>query len=493
MVSDIRADVARVESALDTPTLKLLDRKSARIALPVFAALFPENAEPIPTERLHTRVDALLDELRATGHDAPRSTGKQLAAQWVQERWLYRDPGKGEETYRLTGDAEQALDYVTRASRTTLNVSVSRIETMRRVVAEAALAAHPDREERMRRLGEEIARLTAEYERLQEGGELQAVSDDELVEQFANVLRELEGLPADFRRVEEAVRNVHRDVGKRFREEDAPVREVIDYYLDQSRQLLTATPEGRAFNGALELLRQPDWLRRLRDDLETILSHPVADALLPEENREMRSAVSVINRGIDAVLVERHRATATLTEHIQNYDHVRNKELDLVLRGIDSELRAWMQHAKARAHVDVDLLPAPLEVDVLKLNTFDPDSEKAPEPLQDVSALMPAPPDLDEIRRQGGPRLDDLRTRLSEELTAGGIDSAARLFNDLPDELKRPVEVLGLLHLLAGMGADIDLAAREPVRTVRPDGSTRTLSMPSTRLGAPMPPGGNDE
>ena len=152
-----------------------------------------------------------------------------------------------------------------------------------------------------------------------------------------------------------------------------------------------------------------------------------------------------------------------------------------------------MQQAKARAHVDVGLLPAPLEVDVLKLNTFDPDSEKAPEPLQDVSALMPAPPDLDEIRRQGGPRLDDLRTRLSEELGAGGIASAARLFNDLPDELKRPVEVLGLLHLLAGMGADIDLASREPVRTVRPDGSTRTLSMPSTRLGAPHSPRGNDE
>lgn len=493
MAADIRADVARVESALDTPTLKLLDRKSARIALPVFSTLFPENAEPIQAERFHTRVDALLDELRTTGYDVPRATGKQLAAQWVQERWLYRDPGKGEETYRLTGDAEQALDYVTRASRTALNVSASRIETMRRVIAEAALAAHPDREERMRRLSEEIARLTDEYERLQAGGELQQVSDEELAEQFANVLRELEGLPADFRRVEEAVRDVHRDVARRFREEDSPVREVIDYYLEQSAQLLTATPEGRAFNGALELLRQPDWLRRLREDLETILSHPVADELLPEENREMRGAVGVINRGIDAVLLQRHRATATLNEHIQNYDHVRNRELDLVLRGIDAELRIFMQHARARDHVDVELLPAPLEVDVLKMGTFDPDSEKPPEPLEDVSALMPAPPDLDEIRRQGGPRLADLRARIRDEISTGGLDSAARLFNDLPDDLKRPVEVLGLLHLLAGMGADIDNATREPVRTVRPDGSTRTLAMPCTRLDAATSQGGDDE
>jgi hypothetical protein len=38
---------------------------------------------------------------------------------------LYRDPGRGQETYQLTGDAKQALDYVTRATRTQLNVSVS--------------------------------------------------------------------------------------------------------------------------------------------------------------------------------------------------------------------------------------------------------------------------------------------------------------------------------------------------------------------------------
>ncbi|RLP09677.1 DUF3375 family protein [Propionibacterium australiense] len=493
MASDIRADVARVESALDTPTLKLLDRKSASIALPVFASLFPENADPIPTERFHTRVDALLDELRASGYDVPLSSGKQLASQWVRERWLYHDPGREDETYRLTSDAEQALDYVTRATRTTLNVSASRIETMRRVVAEAALAAHPDREKRMSYLHGEITRLTAEYERLQAGGELQPVSDDELAEQFANVLRELEGLPADFRRVEEAVRAVHRDVAQRFRNEDRPVREVIDYYLDQSQQLLTATPEGRAFSGALQLLREPDWLRRLRDDLGTILEHPLADALLPEENRQLRGTVEVLRRGIDSVLAQRHRATATLSEHIQNYDHVRNRELDLVLRGIDEQLRGWMQHARARDHVDVGLLPAPLEIDALKLNTFDPDSEKPPEPLEDVSDLIPAPPDLDDIRKQGGPRLDDLRGRIREQLHSDALDSAAHLFNTLPDDLKRPVEVLGMLHLLAEMGADIDLAAREPVRTIRPDGTTRTLAMPRTRLTAPENRGDDDD
>lgn len=343
MTTDIEADVARIEAALSTPTLSLLDRKSALIALPIFASLFPPgHAEPIPVERFHSRVEALLDELRATGHKVPASSGKTLAMQWVRERWLFRDPGRGQETYRPTGDAEQAMEYVNRATRVQLNVSLSRIETMRRVVSDAAFMAIPDREARQRQLAEEIARLTAEHDRLAEGGEIQPASESELIEQFSNVLRELDGMPSDFRRVEEAIRSMHSDIARRFREEERSVGEVVDEYLDESGKLLTATPEGRAFAGALELLRKRDWLASLKHDLTTILNHPMSDALLPDEASQLRTAVDVIRRGISDVLDQRQRLTTTLREHIENYDHIKNRELDEVLRGIDREMRQWM-------------------------------------------------------------------------------------------------------------------------------------------------------
>lgn len=483
MVTGIEGDVARIEAALNTPTLKLLDRKSAVVALPVFAALFGDNAEPMPVERFHTRVEALLDELRASGHAVPSSSGKALARQWVRERWLYQDPGRGQETYRPTGDAEQALEYVTRATRTQLNVSLSRIETMRRVVAETALAARPDREERKRRLREEIARLTAECEYLDAGGELEEVTEAELTEQFSNVLRELDGLPSDFRRVEESVRDMHKVIAKRFREDERHIGEVVDDYLEQSSQLLTATPEGRAFAGALELLRKPDWLNSLRKDLAKILSHPLAEALLPEETRQLRTAVDVVRRGIADVLDQRKRLSGTLREHIENYDHVRNKELDLVLRGIDSEMRTWMQSARPRDNVEVELLPPSLDVAWVKLRLFDPDDERPPEPLADTTLDAPAALSLGEIRQQGGPSLAELRERISHQIQANGrIKSAAELFNQLPDELRRPVEVLGLLHLFTGHDAQIDPDAPEGVTTVRPDGTRRSFLVPASSI-----------
>lgn len=485
MATGIEGDVARIEAALNTPTLKLLDRKSAGVAMPLFAAVFPDDAQPIPVEQFHIRIDALLDDLRAAGYTVPSAGGKSLAMQWVRERWLYRDPGRGQETYQLTGDARQALDYVTRATRTQLNVSLSRIETMRRVVSDAALIANPDREERKRRLAEEISRLQSEYDRLDTGGELPESSEAELSEQFANVLRELDGLPSDFRRVEEAVRDMHRSITKRFREEERPVGEVVDDYLEQSANLLTATPEGRAFAGALELLRKRDWLTRLRTDLDTILAHPWAGTLLPDEQRQLRTTVDVIRRGISDVLGQRQRLTATLREHIENYDHIRNRELDAVLRDIDREMRAWMQSARARHHVDIELIPPGLDMAAVRFKTYDPDNERAPEPLQDVSHEAPAALSLDDIRKQGGPTLDQLRQCIEEKLTAGDLESAGGLFNSLTDDLRRPVEILGLLHLYTRMGAQIDPALREAVTAVRPDGSTRRFLMPTSTMQEP--------
>lgn len=483
MVLDIAGDFWRVQSALKTPTLKLLDRKSASTALPVFLSLFPHNADPIPVESFHTRVDVLINELRASGYDVPeKPDGKTLASQWVKEHWLYRDPGKEGETYRITSYAEQALDYITRATRTNLNISASRIEVMRQVISDAAMSANPDKNKRIQQLKGEIRRLNQEYEQLKGGGELQAISDDEVLEKFANVVREIEGLPADFRRVEEAVRAVHREMNKSFRQDNRPVREVVDEYINKSKHLLESTQEGRAFIGARQLLSREDWLANLRSDLRAIESHPLAKRLLPEDQQRLRGAVSILRRGLALVLDQRRRASVTLSESVRNYDRIRSRELDRILSDINEQLRIWMQHAKTYDRVDVEILPMPLEIQALKLNVFDPDSEKPPEPLEDVSDLIPDPPDLDEVRKQGGPRFEEMAAQIKRQVDAGGLESAAKLFNELPDELKRPVEVFGLLHLLAGMGANINIENRESVHTIRPDGSTRILSMPRVKL-----------
>ena len=105
-----------------------------------------------------------------------------------------------------------------------------------------------------------------------------------------------------------------------------------------------------------------------------------------------------------------------------------------------------------------------------------------------ISAADPddAPPvSLDELLAQGGPQLSVLRGRIDEALTAPApAGSLGQVFDSLEPALRRPVEIFGLLHLAADRGW-LSREGLEAYAAVRPDGSTRTFSVPRTPLPAP--------
>lgn len=84
------------------------------------------------------------------------------------------------------------------------------------------------------------------------------------------------------------------------------------------------------------------------------------------------------------------------------------------------------------------------------------------------------------------PSLAQLRERIEGNLQEGDLDTAAELFNALPDGLRRPVGILGLLHLFTSMGATFKVE-RELVTAIRPDGSTRQFLMPAAAIEGSVP------
>lgn len=350
---------------------------------------------------------------------------------------------------------------------------------MNTVIAKAAMAAKPDREKYRQSLVEEMERLKGELERLDGGGEIYEASEGELREYFSEVVRELDDLPADFRRVEESMREMKKDIITRFNEEERPIGEVLDEYFAQSKELLTSTPAGRAYAGAIELLEQRGLLKQMRDNLGLIVHHPVAEEMKPEERRQLSSAVPIIRRGITSVTRERKHLTQTLDEHIRHYDHIENKALKNVLRDINRELQEWMKKAGTREYIEVDLIPEAPDFPALAMEFYNPSAHKPPAPLEDVSEESPEKVTRAELTHMSGPSLEALRTRVHDAVKRRGkITSAADFFNDLPEDLKRPVEVVGLMQVLSTLGGSYDLDAREVVSVTRADQSKRRFSIP---------------
>ncbi len=496
-MSEIAVELARVKGAFAQPTLTLLHQRQAPVVITIFRAAFGRNNRPIPTARLHTQVEEHLAGIRESGEtDLPSGSGREICQRWMRGQWLVRSlDEQGHEVYTLTSHAQQALELVKNLSRDRATLSEHRITTILGTVRRFNSEANPDRTTRVTILNEEIARLRAERDRLVDGDEMLGATEDYMHEGFTELLSLISALPSDFARVEERFGAIRGEILAAFRAEDRPAGEVIDAYLARADALMTATHEGRAFEGAFALLRDDAMVTQLREDLTALLEHPLSDRLLSDADRaELRGTVSLVREGLDRVLSQRSRVTATLKEYIVSHDAVRDRELEQTLRQVESELMTWMATTGPRAVHAVPLLPARASVDHLRERFHDPADDVLPDPIRTADPADAPPVSLDELIAHGGPQLDSLRERLEAARSdLAPARSLGELFDRLEPSLQRPVEIFGLLHLAADLAREPSAhtspdgtdAPAETYVAVRHDGTRRTFAVPRVPLPDP--------
>ena len=487
-MGEIAGELARVMGAFAQPTLTLLHQRQAPVVITIFRAAFGRNNVPIPTARLHTQVEEHLAVIRQAGEqDLPAGSGREICQRWMRGQWLVRSLDEaGHEVYALTSHAQQALELVKNLARDRATLSEHRIATILGTVRRFNSEANPDRSTRVSILNEEIARLQAERDRLVDGAELVSATEDYMLEGFTELLSLISALPSDFARVEERFSTLRTEILAAFRAEERPAGEVIDDYLARADALMTATHEGRAFEGAFALLRDDALVTQLREDLTALLEHPLADGILSDVDRaELRGTVRLVRDGLDRVLAQRSRVTATLKDYIVSRDAARDRELEQTLRQAEAELMTWMSRTGPRATHDVPLLPGRVGLDHLRERFHDPADDVLPERIG-VADPDDAPPlSLAELVAQGGPKLASLRRRIDDALASAlPARSLGELFEGLEPSLRRPVEIFGLLHLAADRDWRADDAV-EPFAAVRPDGTRRTFAVPRTPLPDP--------
>lgn len=480
-MSDITGELARVNSAYEQPTLTLLHQKQAPVILAIFRSSFSRDSVTIDAPRLHDQVTSYLDELRIAGvQDLPTASGRDLCLRWMRGQWITREASEdGGETYTLTSHAQDALSLVRSLTRERASLSEHRISTIVNSVRRFNTAVNPDRQARLTILDRDIERLTAERDRLAAGGDLAPVTDNYLLEGYNELIELVAALPSDFARVEEALLGLRSNILAAFRAESQSAGEVLDYYLNQTDDLMNSTAEGRAFAGAFTLLRDDELLLQLREDLNALVSHPQAeDILVDAELRDLKATVSLIRDGMTRVLAQRGRVSASLKDYIVTHDVGRDRELDTILRSIDTELIEWMANTGPRTTVPLDLLPSRPDIGHLRGRFYDPATDRQPPPLTPPAAEAPEHMTLADLRRHGGPSLETLRAKLAHDLQTGTSASLGEFFASLDPDLRRTVEILGLAHLTSAMDEFDRPGGEELYESVRPDGTARTFSVP---------------
>lgn len=460
-------------AALEAPAVRFLARsKHTAFVVAVFRSAFGADGVQVPTHVMHERVEQAQSELSGEGVDVPVGSGREVCRGWLRDRWLRRiASGDDSDVYVKTAHAEAALTMIDRNSRARPQLSESSIATILHAAEQCAMDASDDARARVARLDQQIAVLVAERDRIAAGGAVEVASDRRMLERLGNLDRLLADLPADFLAAAEAVDEIHRELADAFRADDRAAAAVISDYLARLDALVEDN-RAAAFVGASELFRDDAARLHLSEDIDTFLSHPFTRLAEPAALARARAAVFMLQAGLNQVLQRRRRASDTLRARIQQRtDH------DTELRGLVDGIRSALidiGRSGQRWQSPSGLLPTEVAVGHLPTRFHDPADHLPPPPLHD--------PDVDaeedglsfeELRRYGGPAYFELQQAAADRLAVQGTAAVAEVFADLDVDLRRPVDLLGLMQL-AGTDAP---SAEEPSRimAVRPDGTEVVL------------------
>ena len=355
--TDIFTEFDRADAALDRPTLRLLRGDWASFALSVFRTCFSQDDKQVECERMHLRVDGIRRDFIDAERPVPTADGRTQCRLWREQRWLQRVSGSDDEQfYELTSSALEAISLVETLSSERPLISESRIKTIMDRIRVCALQASDDPSERVARLGDEIDRLTyelarveTERKRIQDGGPVISVDAHHMREEYDNVTALLAQLPRDFQRIEESLGRLRREIISEFQAEARSKGDILGTYVERTDNLLLETAEGKAFDGALNILQDDGAMRELNSQLAAIIAHPFASELSPAARRAFLNAADLLRSGTRDVQTQQWRSARMLKEYIQSSDAIRERELRETLAALNQELAVWMRSARPRA------------------------------------------------------------------------------------------------------------------------------------------------
>jgi len=461
--------------------LDLLHKPQAPLVVALLSLVFTAERPQVPVSDVHVEVADALDQLRAAGYERiPDASARDLCRHWAEAGWLVRQIVDGDvEVYRLSAHAVDALEVAGRAGGARARVTQSRVRTLLDAVGQLAADADPDVLARMAQLDAQIRVLREELDRLERTGEVDEVPDDQLVEEAENVVHLAAELPADFARVAEAIKAMQRDVVTALRGDERPTGEVLREYLARSEHVLDATPEGRAFAGALRLIGDPQRLDALSDQLDTVTRHRFVRQLSAAQQAELRGVRRRIEQGLDDVLSAQRQASRVIAAQVRHHDPLRDRQVDDLLRDVVMGLSAWVPTTRRGQTVaPLRRLPLP-ELGRLRESLDELHPPQPPEPLADWDA--DGDDTLPDTTAWGGPRLDALAAHLAE--VAGGASSVdvAEVFAAAPQALRRPVDLLGLLEVVHRHEVD-ESDEVAVVEAERPDGTRQRFAFASATV-----------
>lgn len=444
---------------LNLPTMRLLSADSRGWVIPLFAEHLEAVEDTVSAEWFHERV---ADALRAIPDWKGEREPTAHCRKWAEDRWLETELVDGRVRYRLSSHALRALQIVRETAEGQSGVSASRLDSIAHAVRQLAGMVDPDRRAQLERLDEQIAALTEQRRRV-EDGTARGATVDEMRQQLNEILSMTRMLPADFRRLRALVEEHHQDAARDALSDGPSKVELVEKYL-RDQDLLRRTPAGRSYQDFTRMLMSAD-ARAIRDDVDDILRQGFARDHMDEQERDrLESMFSMLLSEQLQVEHSYNRWTRSLRRLLtRNVDGRQRRIVSRIGQALTAGAE-WAAAAPARRMIDDDVLG----VDTMIVN--DSRLRLAQEAEQQAVVIAPAQvnasmlPDADRaaLRLAAGTSPKTVARTVNRLIEERHIVTGAEVFEETPAEFQRLGALVSLLDLAVAHGT-VDVDVREAV------------------------------
>src|SRR5882724_5816963 len=285
-VAEHYARFSRLRSA--QPAWRLLAADNAALILSFVADLFSQTSE-VSFPRAKVALEAELGRWQDSGLVVQDNAAVYLR-QWIAAGWLREH----NDALMCTDACEIALRFVKGLDRRDQSATASHLRIVQDAIRDLAIALSPDAAVRIRALETQRQILDREIEELRAGVVVQ-LSESEQYERLREVYQLAAVLTGDFRRLEDDIRQIDRDLRVQMIQADSTRGNVLVSLLKQENALAD-TDAGRAFEGFFQLLADDLRTTEFREQLRSILGRVVAARLRSEERQFLNRLVRELSR-----------------------------------------------------------------------------------------------------------------------------------------------------------------------------------------------------
>lgn len=335
---------------------KLLRADNAPYVLAFIADMFADEGE-VPFSRARVRLDAEIERLRELGIWQTETMAGAYLNQWISAGWLR----EMNDMLSKTDACETALRFCRSMEERTTGTTASHLRIVQEAVRDLAVALSPNVDERITLLESRKAELEREVEALKVGV-IKELGEQEQRERIREIYQLASVLTGDFRRVEDEIRQLDKDLRVQLIEGGTTRGEVLLSVMEREA-ILSSTDAGSAFESFFQLLCDQNRYTELSDQLRSILIRPIAQQLTAAQHQFLAQLMRELTRESERVFQVRRRTEEGLRAYIESGAANENRAVDQLLAKLEKVAVVLRDGGRdLRAETCLDLPVGPLEL-----------------------------------------------------------------------------------------------------------------------------------